>query len=118
MENKKIIIIDDVFFVTKAIKDVCTILGHNVIIYLNAEAALRDIDIIQTADLIITDLNLPGKSGLEFIKEIREQNILNNVLVISGNQKLITKTKEFKNTDYILKPIDKEKLKLKIKQLT
>lgn len=35
-------------------------------------------------DLILTDINMPGKDGLQFLKELREQGNQTPVIVMSG----------------------------------
>lgn len=70
-------------------------------------------------DLIITDIKLPGKSGLELIREIRKEAIDIPVLIISAYVKpeIISELFKFENVDYLSKPFTKEELISKIKKL-
>jgi two-component system chemotaxis response regulator CheY len=36
-------------------------------------------------DVVITDNNMPGVSGIEFVRELREQNFLGKIMVLSAH---------------------------------
>jgi CheY-like chemotaxis protein len=59
-------------------------------------------------DYIFVDLNMPRMSGLQFLKEIKNNNTLKNIPVIiyttSSNPNDITKTRELGADDFITKP--------------
>jgi CheY-like chemotaxis protein len=61
-------------------------------------------------DLIILDLNLPGKSGHEILTEIKSNPILKHIPVIilssSKDQEDVTKAYNNRANCYITKPID------------
>ena len=67
-------------------------------------------------DVVITDLFLPGVSGIEILKEIKERRLPCNVILITGNATAETAVEAMKEGafDYIIKPIDFEKLKVLI----
>jgi len=70
-------------------------------------------------DLIITDIKLPGKSGLDLIREIRKEGIDIPILIISAYVKpeVISELFKFENVDYLSKPFTKEELISKVKNL-
>ncbi|SHH58672.1 response regulator [Thermosipho atlanticus] len=70
-------------------------------------------------DLIITDVKLPGKSGLEMIKEIRKEAVDIPILIISAYVKpeILTELFKFENVDYLSKPFTREELIAKVKSL-
>ena len=49
-----------------------------------AEEALQDIA-VETYDAILTDIAMPGLTGLELLKEIQEHDSATPVILISGN---------------------------------
>lgn len=65
------------------------------------------------ADLIIADINMPVKTGLEMLRELRrEQNKDTYVVVLSGYAEFayVQEALRYACTDYILKPVEKENL--------
>ena len=63
-------------------------------------------------DLIISDLMLPGESGLEVIKNLREKNIETPVLILTAKSSLDDKIEGFNvgADDYLTKPFYREEL--------
>ena len=63
-----------------------------------------------TPDLIILDWNLPKKSGLEVLKEIKENNNLKSIPVIilttSSAETDIFRAYDLHANAYLIKPID------------
>lgn len=67
-------------------------------------------------DVIITDLFLPGVSGIDILKHVKENAIPSNVILITGNATAETAVEAMKEGafDYITKPFNFEKLKVLI----
>ena len=67
-------------------------------------------------DVIITDLFLPGVSGIEILKYVKEHAIPSTVILITGNASAETAVEAMKEGafDYITKPLNFEKLKVLI----
>ena len=67
-------------------------------------------------DLIITDIQLPGMSGLEMIKKIKQENknFKTPFIVITADvsEELQTEVKNIDNCDLITKPIQRDKLNI------
>ena len=58
----------------------------------------------ESFDVVLLDIKLPGMSGLEVLKNIREKNKNLPVVMITGfgfDEELIAKTKEFGCSGYI-----------------
>ncbi|WP_019004505.1 response regulator [Cohnella laeviribosi] len=62
--------------------------------------------------IVICDINMPGMSGLELIKEVRQRNIECKFVIISGYSKFdyAREALKYKVDDYLLKPIDESEL--------
>jgi two-component system response regulator YesN len=60
-------------------------------------------------DLIITDINMPEKNGLDFIEEVKEQKLCNRFIILTGYDEFAYAKQaiRIKVIDYMLKPIDK-----------
>jgi two-component system response regulator AtoC len=65
-------------------------------------------------DVIITDLFLPGLSGIDILKHVKEHPLPCNVILITGNATAETAVEAMKEGafDYIIKPVNFEKLKV------
>ncbi len=65
-----------------------------------------------TPDLIITDLEMPGMDGIEFIKELRQKNNDICIIVITAHtsEKYLLELIDMHIEKYIIKPINLEKL--------
>lgn len=68
-------------------------------------------------DLIITDLNMPGMTGIELIKEIGKSESTTEFIIITGYASLDTAIEAVKAGafDYIVKPFRIEELRVVIK---
>lgn len=77
----------------------------------SAEEAVR---LLRQGDfsLVLLDLNLPGQSGIEFLRQLREEPDPPHVLVISGQSDIPTALQAVKlgAIDYLEKPVAAEKL--------
>ena len=70
--------------------------------------------------MIILDLNLPGKGGLEICKETRELEISTPVIILTANSSIETKVSLFDAgaDDYVVKPFSFDELLGRIRAVT
>ncbi len=63
-------------------------------------------------DILVTDLEMPGVSGLELLRSAKRKNPCAQVLFVTGHSTLDTLTDalELGATDYLLKPFDQVEL--------
>jgi len=63
-------------------------------------------------DIVVSDINMPGKSGIDLLKIIKEKNLSTKVVFLSGYQDFsyARDAVTFGAIDYILKPINKVQL--------
>ena len=83
----------------------------------NAENASKKISIIKF-DLIILDIMMPGKSGLDFLKQHRE-NINTPIILLTakGEPNERIQGLEMGADDYLPKPFEPKELDLRIKNI-
>lgn len=109
---KVVLVVEDDFDTLNPLSELLRLKGYNVITASEAERALiiaRD----RQPDLIITDIVLPGKSGLHFITNIRNDERINltPIIVISGCGPMILVEAESAGADCCLeKPISIDRL--------
>jgi DNA-binding NtrC family response regulator len=72
----------------------------------------------EMADLVITDLKLPGMSGLEFLHEARRVNAALPVIVMTAYGSVETAVEAMKAgaSDYVLKPFTMAEMKLVVRK--
>ena len=83
----------------------------------SAEDALQKIEIIEF-DLIILDIMMPGKSGLQFLKEIRVNSRM-PILMLTAMSSTENRISGLENgaDDYLVKPFQPKELILRIKNI-
>ena len=61
-----------------------------------------------TFDLIILDIMMPKKSGIEFLSKFRKSNSNVPIIMLTANSQLEQKTKSYKSgcDDYLIKPFE------------
>lgn len=82
----------------------------------SAMEAMRD----NSADLILLDLGLPGKDGLDVLREARSMDIRTPVLVMSARDALPARISglDAGADDYLVKPFHVDELAARIRSLT
>ena len=91
--------------------------GHSVRSVAEAESGLKSLA-REPADLIVTDLKLPGMSGLEFMTEARRMNAATPMIVMTAYGSVETAVEAMKAgaSDYVLKPFTMAEMRLVIKK--
>ncbi len=109
----QILVIDDEASNRDALRLLLTSAGYAAQVASSGEEAL---EILQETpfEVIITDLFLPGVSGIDILKKVKEDTPYTNVILITGHASAETAVEAMKEGafDYITKPFNFEKLKL------
>jgi DNA-binding NtrC family response regulator len=73
----------------------------------------------QPADVVVTDLNLPGASGIDLIRELRKAENPPAVVLITGEGSVTSAVEALKlgATDYLQKPVDPMRLVTLLQEL-
>ena len=109
----QILLIDDEAHNREALTLLLSHAGYQVQSAGSGEEALKILQ--QTPfEVVITDLFLPGVSGIDILKRIKEDSPFTNVILITGNASAETAVEAMKEGafDYITKPLNFEKLKI------
>lgn len=113
---KKILIVDDSAFMRKIIKDMLLKGNYTNTVeagsYKEAVAKFKS----EQPDLVLLDLILPDKGGMDVLKEIRKID-KTKVIIISaiGQQQSLQEAKKLGVTEYIVKPFEEKKVLAAIK---
>ena len=91
---------------------------YDILIFKNPIEALKDIR-KNGSDLVITDLSMPGMSGLELLESIRQTDIEVPVIMITGfsTEDNAIKALRLGATDFIKKPYDADVLLEQVDQV-
>jgi DNA-binding NtrC family response regulator len=113
LSKKRILVVDDdesLRWVTQAQLQQS---GYDVAAAANAASALEQIR-NQPADLVITDLKMPGMSGLDLLKEIRASypEIIVIMVTAFGTVENAVEAMKAGAYDYITKPVNMDELRL------
>jgi CheY-like chemotaxis protein len=123
MTEKHILVIDDENSVRKIICDNLKLSGFRVSAAVDGNEGLSMIDAARPPDIVITDMIMPNKSGLEVISEIRRSHPSIRLIAISGGGRmeavndLLEKAKETGADATLSKPLDLDELERIIGEL-
>lgn len=114
MEKKKILIIDDERNIRMTLTYCLESEGYQVDTAINGEEGL-DILLNQKKiyDLILLDIKMPGKTGMEVLKELRENKNKSNVIMMTayGTIKEAVTAIKLNAIDFISKPFTPDQIK-------
>lgn len=113
MRSNKILVVDDDESLRRVTQMQLEEAGYVVLTAANGDSAL-EIFVEEVPALVITDLKMPGISGLELLKKVREEHPQTTVLMITAFGSVQTAVAAMKAGayDYLTKPIDYEELVL------
>jgi CheY-like chemotaxis protein len=102
----KILIIEDDFISRNYLRDLLKYSGYEAFSARNVPEGL-DLYIRQKPDMIICDILLPGVSGLEFLKKIREKDLTTFILMVASktSEKIITECFRNGANDFLKHPV-------------
>lgn len=108
LKTLKLLFVEDEEDLIEIITDTLNKLQASFLTAKNGEEALDVIKQNPDIDIVVTDLNMPIMSGLELIKELKEDNFDKPIIVMSAHTEIdyINKAKEFGVDNYLLKPFD------------
>ena len=110
-------IVDDEEAARYGMRRALTTLGYNITEAGSAEAA-RALLKQTEPDLLLLDVNLPGMSGLEFLREIKSANGNGPLVIIvtaHGSERMAVEAVKAGAHDYLSKPFELDDLRLVIK---
>jgi DNA-binding NtrC family response regulator len=84
----------------------------------DADAALREVA-LATPDLVLLDLVMPGRSGLELLAELSDRGVRAPVIVLTATNTVNAAVEAMKRgaADFITKPFELDALRIKVRNL-
>ncbi|MCA2968933.1 MAG: sigma-54-dependent Fis family transcriptional regulator [Acidobacteriaceae bacterium] len=113
----RILIIDDEEDIRESLETLLTLEGYTVELAPLANAGLRRME-QATYDLVLLDLMMPDKSGMEVLAEVRQRDRATPIFLITAYGSIDVAVQALKSgaNDYFSKPWDNEKLLLEIER--
>ncbi|MCK4846257.1 MAG: response regulator [Deltaproteobacteria bacterium] len=108
--SKKVLIVDDDEFYRTILSDIVTGGGHVVVgVAEDGAEGLKKVKSLD-ADLIIVDLVMPTKNGIEMIEELRDDGITTDVIVCTSikGETIVERAHSLDIKAYISKPFKEE----------
>lgn len=110
----KVLLVDDEYMITEGLKRLIPFEKWDMEVVATANHADDALDYVREhpVDIVISDVNMPDKTGLEMIQEMKE--LLPNAyyILLSGYQEFdyVKKAMNLSVVDYLVKPVDKVEL--------
>lgn len=117
MTTGRILVVDDEINIRGALVTLLEKKGYQVRGAGTGEEALEQLE-TATADLVLTDLKMPGMGGMEFLRRLKQKWPDTEVLVMTAYGSIDTAVEAMRcgAYDYLTKPIDRERFPLAVEK--
>lgn len=114
----RILVVDDEELARFTIREILTMAGHTIEEAENGDEAIK-CQMAEPFDLIVTDIIMPGKGGIELITELKQADPTPIILAISaggptGDADFLSRAKSVGADDILAKPFSEEELVEKV----
>ena len=110
----KVLLVDDEYMITEGLKRLIPFEKWDMEVVATANHADDALDYVREhpVDIVISDVNMPDKTGLEMIGEMKELLPEAYYILLSGYQEFeyVKKAMNLNVVDYLVKPVDKVEL--------
>ena len=110
----KVLLVDDEYMITEGLKRLIPFDKWDMEVVATANHADDALDYVREhpVDIVISDVNMPDKTGLEMIQEMKEVLPDAYYILLSGYQEFdyVKKAMNLSVVDYLVKPVDKVEL--------
>lgn len=107
--KKKIMLLDDDVFLRDIYTKKFTEAGYETKTFPNVQEALDELDAGYVPDLVLSDVIMPGKTAWDFLKYVRENNLIPEATIIlltnEDNESNVDRSKEFGVAGYVIKAL-------------
>lgn len=115
-KNKKILICDDEEGIRESLKLILSDF-YNLILTSNSNQCLDCLDNTPDINLVMLDIKMPNKNGLETLRDIRSKHPEQKVIIVTGYQsvELLSEISKLGAVGYITKPFESSEVLSKVK---
>ncbi len=110
----KVLLVDDEYMITEGLKRLIPFEKWDIEVVATANHADDALDYVREhpVDIVISDVNMPDKTGLEMIQEMKDLLPDAYYILLSGYQEFdyVKKAMNLSVVDYLVKPVDKVEL--------
>lgn len=114
----RILLVEDELDLAEAIAEGLDLDGYSVEI---ASDGIRASELLayETFDLVLLDLNLPGRDGIDILRDLRSRDVETKVLVLSARDAVESRVKglDAGANDYLVKPFAFAELEARVRNL-
>ena len=106
-----LLIVDDEANTLASLARAFRLAGHEATVCDNAGRAMELLR-TETFDLIFSDVVMPGKSGIEFLEDLKKAGVTTPIILISGqaNVEMAVRATKLGALDFLEKPLSTDKL--------
>lgn len=117
--DKKILLVDDAAFMRMLIKDTLTKNGYTNIIEAEDGVKACDAYSAEKPDLVIMDITMPNKTGIEALKDIKGGDPMAKVVMCSamGQEAMVVEAIKLGALDFIVKPFKPDRILQTVKKV-
>lgn len=114
----KLFLIDDDVFIVSMLQKVLKNEGYEVLTQTDAKDIMGKIKSF-LPDIILLDINLPDRNGLEILKEIKDKDTAMEVVMLTADDTAETAVRAMKMgaSDYVTKPFNMDEVKIVISNI-
>ncbi|HTP86375.1 MAG TPA: sigma-54 dependent transcriptional regulator [Bryobacteraceae bacterium] len=118
LSKGRILVVDDEADIRESLETLLEIEGYSVDLAQNATEGLRKIE-SGHYDLVLLDLMMPDRSGMDVLKDARERDIDTPIIMITayGSVEVAVNALKAGANNYFPKPWDNEKLLIEVEQM-
>ena len=120
MSEVRALIVDDSSVMRKIVKRALRQAGLDPLVVLEAGSGTEGLDLLRArnVDLILSDINMPSMDGLEFLRQIRAQNLAPGIPVVmittESSEEHVKQAIQAGAQGYIRKPFTAEQVKERV----
>src|SRR4051794_16345572 len=118
IEKGKVLVIDDEADIRESLEALLSLEGYSVDLAQNATEGIRSLG-SRAYDLVLLDLMMPDRSGMDVLREVRERDQETPIFMITayGSVEAAVQALKLGANDYFSKPWDNEKLLIEIERM-
>src|SRR5688500_7248179 len=111
MSNRTVLTVEDDAAIRRGIVDALTFVGYRVLQAANGDDGMR-MAVQQQYDLLLLDLVLPGKQGMEILREVRQTRPTLPIIILTARGEENDRVEGLRHgaDDYVVKPFSVKEL--------